>query len=64
MRAARTDDLSNAKKNILRFMPNVADVPGIGVDHPKEERGFHHFATGRLLCPALMLGEFDEDPEK
>ncbi|KZT01020.1 uncharacterized protein LAESUDRAFT_764058 [Laetiporus sulphureus 93-53] len=63
-RSARTDDLSNVKKNILRFVPTIRNVPYIDSEHPKEARGFHHFATARLLCPRRIREHFDEDPEK
>ncbi|CDO69625.1 hypothetical protein BN946_scf184851.g13 [Trametes cinnabarina] len=29
----------------------------------KAERGFKHIVTGRLLCPASLLDQFDRDPQ-
>ncbi|KZT08264.1 uncharacterized protein LAESUDRAFT_757943 [Laetiporus sulphureus 93-53] len=63
-RSARMDDLSNVKKNILRFVPTIRNIPYIDSEHPKEARGFHHFATAHLLCPRRMRKHFDEEPEK
>ncbi|KZT65854.1 hypothetical protein DAEQUDRAFT_497948 [Daedalea quercina L-15889] len=63
MKQARSDDGTNVKKNILRFLPSKPDFPALRIDHEKVKRGFNHIITGRHLCPASLLPNFDNSPQ-
>ncbi|OSC99225.1 hypothetical protein PYCCODRAFT_1480083 [Trametes coccinea BRFM310] len=57
---ARGDDANRVKSHIYR----VAQWHKIDAKLAhKNERGFKHLHTGRLLCPVTLLDEFDADPE-
>ncbi|KAH9942661.1 hypothetical protein B0H21DRAFT_710232 [Amylocystis lapponica] len=65
--SARTDNVSSMKTNILDFLPDLdteINITNLSSKTPKEQRGFHHHATGRLLCPRILRDEFDKDMEK
>ncbi|KAI0349312.1 hypothetical protein OH77DRAFT_1514943 [Trametes cingulata] len=57
---ARSDDVGRVKKAILE-LAGLNHVPLLA---QKTNRGFKHPATGRLLCPVILLDKFDEDPEE
>ena len=42
-------------------IPGVEEVPRIDSKDNKENRGFNHHATARLLCPRRIRDEFDAD---
>ncbi|KAH9950132.1 hypothetical protein B0H21DRAFT_706587 [Amylocystis lapponica] len=65
--SARTDDVSSMKTHILDFLPDLdpeLNITKPSSKTPKEQRGFHHHATGRLLCPRILRDEFDKDMAK
>ncbi|KAG5634595.1 hypothetical protein H0H81_001445, partial [Sphagnurus paluster] len=55
MNKARSDDTSAFKTRITSYMllgaPNAAVTPPLSSDGTKQDRGFHHLQTARLLCP-------------
>ncbi|KAI0651091.1 hypothetical protein C8Q79DRAFT_899681, partial [Trametes meyenii] len=55
---ARSDDMGHVKKEILK----LAGLTNIPLLVQKTNCGFKHPATGRLLCPAIYVEEFDDDP--
>jgi hypothetical protein len=59
----RSDDCSSLRNNAIDYVPRIEDVPHIDRKAKKEQRGFCHFATARLLCPRQLRDEFDVDME-
>ncbi|EAU81270.1 hypothetical protein CC1G_12824 [Coprinopsis cinerea okayama7 len=61
---ARADDTKSLKTNVLDWITprGVALTPPIP-RNGKAERGFNHYWTGKLLCPALLDWE-DEETRK
>ncbi|KAI0641475.1 hypothetical protein C8Q79DRAFT_1014405 [Trametes meyenii] len=55
---AHSDDVGRVKKDILK----LAGLTNIPLLAQKMNHGFKHPATGRLLCPAIYVEEFDDDP--
>jgi len=59
----RSDDCSSLRNNALDYIPRIKDVPSIERKAKKEQRGFYHLMTARLLCPRQLRDEFDTDME-
>jgi hypothetical protein len=59
----RSDDCGSLRNNALNYIPQIKDIPKIEHKAKKEQRGFHHFATARLLCPCRLRESFDADME-
>lgn len=62
----RNDDTARLKAMTLTFMPApvLTDMPEslLNSAAAKQERGWHHLRTARMLCPMALLSEFDSDP--
>ncbi|KAH9835782.1 uncharacterized protein C8Q71DRAFT_858627 [Rhodofomes roseus] len=63
MKQARSDDSTNVKSNILRFIAAKPEYPELRIDLEKTRRGFHHLVTARHICPAALLDLFDRSPQ-
>ena len=59
----RSDDCASLRNDALDYIPRIKDVPNIERKAKKEERGFCHYMTARLLCPRQLRDEFDADME-
>jgi hypothetical protein len=59
----RWDDCSSLRNNALNYVPQIKDIPNIEHKVKKEQRGFHHFVTMRLLCPQQLRENFDANME-
>lgn len=46
---------------MLLYLPAIAGTTRLEPDAAKEQRGWAHLETARLLCPVEMLDEFDAD---
>jgi len=68
-RQARSDDTKSLRYEAIQYLltdttqsldPRIATAS----NSPKRDRGYTHFVTARLLCPARLLMDFDLDPKK
>ena len=52
---ARSDDTCQMKKSIIEMLPVLDPDAAAALDlKEKQNRGFNHPLTGRLLCPARL----------
>ncbi|THH13456.1 hypothetical protein EUX98_g9723 [Antrodiella citrinella] len=62
-REARTNDLGSLRYDAMSYLvPYEGFSAPSPSDRDKTQRGFWNVVTGRMLCPALTLAEFDADP--
>jgi hypothetical protein len=47
----RSDDCGSLRNDALDYVPRIKGVPSIERKAKKEQRGFYHFMTARMLCP-------------
>ena len=60
----RTNDFAKLRRYARWFIPSIEGYQDIGVGTREENSGFHHVATGRLLCPRYLRDCFDHDMER
>lgn len=67
-KAARGDDISTLKHRLILYLLGSCShalpvgIEPIRVDTEKHQYGWNHVQTGRMLCPAELITEFDADP--
>jgi hypothetical protein len=47
----------------MKYIPRVDGVPQLDPGAKKDQRGFCHPSTARLLCPRSLRDKFDSDRE-
>ena len=60
----RSDDCGSLRDNGIRYIPHIPGIPQLEPSAKKDQRGFHHHSTARLLCPRRLRDKFDEDKDK
>lgn len=59
----RTDNFARLRKHAHWYIPSLEGYPDLGIGTTKDNSGYHHIATGRLLCPRRLRDDFDKDKE-
>jgi hypothetical protein len=59
----RSDDCGTLRNAALDYVPRIKDLHNIDRTVKKEQRGFSHYMTARLLCPRQLRDKFDADME-
>jgi hypothetical protein len=57
------DDCGSLRENGLKYIPRHDNHLEIDFGAKKDQCGFAHATTARLLCPRHLRDSFDEDPE-
>lgn len=60
----RSDDCGSLRDNGLKYIPHIPGIHQLEPNAKKEQRGFRHHSTARLLCPRRLRDRFDEDRDK
>jgi hypothetical protein len=57
----RTKDFAKLRAYARWYIPSIEGYPDIGIGTREDNSGFHHVATGRLLCPRRLQDDFDKN---
>jgi hypothetical protein len=57
------DDCGSLRNTALVYIPRIKNIPNIDHTTKKEQQGFCHHMTARLLCPRQRRDDFDADME-
>jgi hypothetical protein len=60
----RSDDCGSLRETGLKYIPRMPGIPQLEPNAKKDQRGFRHYSTARLLCPRHLRDKFDEDKDK
>jgi hypothetical protein len=60
----RSDDCGSIRENGLKYIPYAKEDLEVEFNTKKDQRGFSHPTTARLLCPRQMRDTFDDDPRE
>lgn len=57
----RSDDCGSLRENGIKYIPDIAGIAPLQPRTKKDQRGFTHHSTARLLCPRSLRDDFDKD---